>query len=205
MIHFELTMLDGPPLATDALARHADQWMRGACASGRLLAGLRMEVGRLGRLLVLRGFDDAGQRAAECDRMAAAPTSPGDAAIVTGCRREAYTQMPFLSPLAPIRGFPLYEIRRYELRADGLDPTIRAWEQAMKPAKAYTRHLLTCMYAAGNPPRIVHIWGFRSFEERMALRAAHYARGTWPPASAPQQIVRAWSALAVDAPSLKPA
>jgi hypothetical protein len=36
------------------------------------------------------------------------------------------------------------------------------------------------MYALDGPPRITHIWGFESLEQRAALRAKFYAAGLWP-------------------------
>jgi hypothetical protein len=53
------------------------------------------------------------------------------------------------------------------------------------------------MYALDGAPRITHIWGFHSLEERAALRAKFYAAGLWPPQGGPQQILEATSTIAI--------
>lgn len=55
-----------------------------------------------------------------------------------------------------------------------------SWQEAIAPASEYTSHPVTNLYALDGPPRITHIWGFSSLEERAALRAHHYAAGLWP-------------------------
>jgi hypothetical protein len=53
------------------------------------------------------------------------------------------------------------------------------------------------MYALDGPPRITHVWGFSSLEERAALRAKSYAAGIWPPKGGPENIHEATSAIAL--------
>jgi len=43
-----------------------------------------------------------------------------------------------------------------------LPGTMAGWRDAIEPARAYTDHLVTNMYALDSPPRITHIWGFAS-------------------------------------------
>ncbi len=53
------------------------------------------------------------------------------------------------------------------------------------------------MYALDGAPRITHIWGFRSLEERAALRSRAYEAGIWPPKGGPDQIAEATSTIAL--------
>ncbi|WP_309762168.1 NIPSNAP family protein [Pseudomonas oryzihabitans] len=91
----------------------------------------------------------------------------------------------------------LYEFRTYWLKPGGLPPTLAAWWAALAPAKAYTEHLVINMIALDGPPRIAHIWGFESIQQRFDLRTAHYAAGLWPPKGAPEQIDQATSMIAL--------
>ena len=50
------------------------------------------------------------------------------------------------------------------------------------------------------PPRITHIWGFQSVDERNLLRREHYAAGLWPPQGGPERIAHATSTIAISAP-----
>jgi len=54
--------------------------------------------------------------------------------------------------------------------------------------------------ALDGPPRITHIWGFSSLEERGRLRARYYAEGLWPPKDAPAQIASAKTMISLPEP-----
>lgn len=107
---------------------------------------------------------------------------------------------PFLPPVSGSTRGGIYEFRTYKLRLGGLPPTLAGWEQAVGPAHEYTAHLVVNMYALEGPPRITHVWGFRSIEERGALRASHYASGLWPPKGGPENILEATSTIALAEP-----
>ena len=70
----------------------------------------------------------------------------------------------------------------------------------MGPARAYTAHLVTNLYALDGAPRITHIWAFSSLEERAGLRGEAYASGLWPPKGGPDQILEATSTIALPDP-----
>ncbi|WP_449411891.1 NIPSNAP family protein [Methylobacterium komagatae] len=53
------------------------------------------------------------------------------------------------------------------------------------------------MYALDGAPRITHIWGFTSLEERTELRSRAYEAGVWPPKGGPEQIAEATSTIAL--------
>jgi hypothetical protein len=110
---------------------------------------------------------------------------------------EDYALFPFLPEIEPSTFGAFYEIRRYWLKPGGITPTIAAWQRAIGPAKAYTSHLVANMYALAGPPRIAHLWGFSSLEQRMALRKRHFAGGLWPPTGGPEQIETATSTICV--------
>ncbi|WP_237938464.1 MULTISPECIES: NIPSNAP family protein [Acetobacter] len=108
---------------------------------------------------------------------------------------EAFEGFPSLKPPEFGERGGLYEIRTYNLKTGGLEPTLKAWQSALKPAQAYTRHLITNMFALDGAPRICHIWAFDSLEQRNVLRQQHYATGLWPPNGGPEQIIHARSSL----------
>lgn len=201
-MEYELVALDCRPLATAELVKHAAEWLRAPGANGHLLGAYRTEIGALGRLVLLRGFDDAEQARAERARTLESAAPFGGDRIVTTYEQRSYRRLPFLPARLGAAEDAVYEIRSYDLRAGGLPPTIAAWQSAIEPAAAYTRHLVTCLYATDGAPRLTHIWGFDSLEQRMELRAAHYKAGTWPPKGAPEQILTASSAIAFGVPEM---
>ncbi|MBR8211427.1 NIPSNAP family protein [Burkholderia cenocepacia] len=192
---YELTTLSCPLLDQDRVSRHAHRWVSDVGAQGRLLGAWRTEIGELSRIVVLRGFETMDELQHERDRALRAARPFGIESASVRLAMESHALFPFLPDIEPGAFGGFYEIRRYWLRAGGIAPTMAAWERAVGPAKAYTSHLVCNMYALDGPPRITHIWGFSSLEERMALRKRHYAEGLWPPAGGPEQIERATSTI----------
>lgn len=194
-MRYELITLSCPALTEGATASAACDWI--AQGPGRLLGVWRSEIGDLFQVKLLRGFDTAQALEEERRRqlMAQAPFGITDSSIrVT---TQSYMRFPFLADVEAATLGNFYEFRTYFLKPGGLAPTLAGWQAAIAPASEYTAHLVINMYALDGPPRITHIWGFSSLEQRSALRARHYAEGLWPPKGAPQQIVRATSMICI--------
>lgn len=194
---FELATLSCPLLAMTKAAEAVDAWVRESQAKGQLLGCWRTEMGSLGRLLVLRGFEAPEDMTAERRRalMSGNPFNAGS--IVTGLEMDSYAPFPFLPPVRTGNRGGVYEVRTYRLKPGGLPPTLAGWEAAIEPAREYTAHLVVNMYALDGAPRITHIWGFGSLEERARLRAQAYGAGVWPPKGGAEAIAEATSTIAL--------
>lgn len=192
---YELITISSPPLEQNAVSIAAHDWV--LAGEGRLLGAWRTEIGELFQIKIMRGFDSADALERERLRalMSARPFNISDPSSQLSMER--YACFPFLPDVEPMAFGRFYEFRTYHLKPGGLAPTLAGWEQAIAPAHDYSRHLVINMYALDGPPRITHIWGFSSLEERAALRASHYAAGLWPPKGGPQQITRATSTICI--------
>jgi len=195
---YELTTLACAPLTTEAVAAAAHDWL--AQGPGQLLGAWHSEIGDLFQVKLLRQFDTAEALEEERQRalMASAPFGIADPTIRLNIER--YARFPFLPEVEPASFGSFYEFRTYFLKPGGLTPTLNSWQDAIAPAADYTKHLVINMYALDGPPRITHIWGFSSLEERATLRARYYASGLWPPKGGPQQIARATSTICIPEP-----
>jgi hypothetical protein len=194
---YELTTLSCPILSVPEVSVGALAFVSDDGAAGELLGCWRTEIGQLGRLLLLRGFETAEELAAE-RRRALLSVDPFHAGgVVTALSMDSYAPFPFLPPVQPRPMGGIYEFRTYYLKPGGLPPTVAGWKKAIEPAREYTSHLVINMYGLDGPPRITHIWGFESLEQRAALRAKFYAAGLWPPPGGPEQIVEATSTIAL--------
>jgi hypothetical protein len=184
----ELTTLSCPLLSVGEVASAAEAWVKDSAAKGTLLGCWRTELGTLGRLLVLRGFDTPEDLTAERHR------------ALLSVNPFSYTSFPFLPPIRTGDRGGTYEFRTYRLKPGGLPPTLAGWEAAIEPARPYTDHLVTNMYALDGPPRITHIWSFASLQERSQLRSWGYGASVWPPKGGPQQILEATATIALPLP-----
>ena len=194
---YELVTLSFPLLSASEVSENARAWVASPEATGAVLGCWRTEIGTLGRLLVLRGFESADELGRERQR-ALLSTNPFNAGgVVTALEMDSYTPFSFLPPVTVGAQGKVYEFRTYRLQPGGLPPTLAGWEQAIGPAHEYTAHLVINMYALDGAPRITHIWRFASLEERASLRSKAYAAGVWPPKGGPENILVATSTIAL--------
>ncbi|WP_285595331.1 NIPSNAP family protein [Kineosporia sp. NBRC 101731] len=196
---YELTTLDGSLASLRALTEGAHDWLRHS-SGGTLLGSWRTEVGALGRIVVLRDFETRHQLSAERRRALTSRDPFNGGPALRALSMETYEGFPFLPQARPRQLGGLYEVRTYVLKPGGLTPTLEAWEKAVEPAKDYTDHLVTNMFATDGPSRITHIWGFESMQQRAALRERYQAAGLWPPKGAPDLIATATSSIMLPNP-----
>jgi len=111
---------------------------------------------------VPREFDSADDLASERERALMSADALGSASGDTTIRMESFAPFPFLPPVTARDYGGTFEFRTYFLKPGGLPGTMAGWRDAIEPARAYTDHLVTNMYALDSPPRITHIWGFAS-------------------------------------------
>ena len=196
-MQYELATLSCPLLAIEKAAEGLRAWVGDSEAKGELLGCWRSEIGTLGCLLVLRGFEMPEDMTAERRRalLSANPFNAGS--VVRKLEMESYAPFPFLPPIRTGNRDGVYEFRTYRLKPVGLPPTLAGWEAALEPAREYTEHLVANMYALDGAPRITHIWGFGSLEERAGLRSRAYGAHLWPPKGGPEQIAEATSTIAL--------
>jgi hypothetical protein len=195
-MRYEITTLGGPLLKLPEIASNALAWI-GEAAAGTVLGHWRTEIGELGKVLILRGFDTEQELARERQRDSDSrdPFNGGDLGL--SIVQESYRGFPFLPAVTPRAYGGIYEFRTYFLKPGGLSPTLDGWRAAIEPAKEYTDHLVINMIALDGPPRITHIWGFTTIQQRFDLRAKYYAAKLWPPKGGPEQIAHATSTIAL--------
>jgi hypothetical protein len=156
-------------------------------ARGMLLGCWTTEIGPLNRLIVLRGFTDAAELAAERQRILATTDPFGCGEHLTGLSLESYAPFSFLPPVRPGAYGSVYEIRTYALKLGGAGPTEAAWQAAV-PERTKLSPLTIAMVALDGPPRFTHIWPYASLDARAAVRAESVAKGVWPPKGGPDWL-----------------
>ncbi len=194
-VRYELAVLSCRLLDQDRTVDGVLPWVSDADAGGRLLGCWTAEHGRVGRVYVIRAFDDDAELAVERRRgmLHRAPFGAGDHLV--DLSMTSFAPFPFVPPVRTGRFGPVYEIRDYYLVPGGLAPTIEGWRQVL-PARHRIDPLTVVMYALDGPTRIIQIWPFRGLDERVAIRRDLFERGLWPPPGGPDQILEADSIMA---------
>ena len=154
-----------------------------------LLACWYSDIGALNRILIVRKSEDAAKVLE--NRFAAlnarSPFQIGE--FTTELSLDTYVPFDFMPPLRPGVHGPCYEVRSYVLKPDGLAPTIELWRKAI-PARALVSPVLAAMVAvSGTAIRFMHIWPYKSYDERARLREKAVADGVWPPPGGPGHLI----------------
>jgi hypothetical protein len=188
-----------PGTHSKALAR-IEQSLPPAQPGGEFLACWYSEIGALNQILVLRGYDDPAKLLADRQAilMATDPFGVGD--VLVGMSMDSWLPFPFLPPIRSAEIGPVFEVRSYVFKPDGLARTIELWRAAL-PARAKLSPVLTAMHSvSGTVPRFMHIWPYPSLDERARLRAKAVGEGVWPPPGGPVLLVSQQTDIYLPAP-----
>lgn len=161
-----------------------NDYVGAADAQGTLLGCWFSDIGELNQIAVLRGFADQASLNAERQRGLLSANPFGCSEFLTAIEMNSYAGFPWMPMPAPGEFGPIYEIRTYEYKFGGLQPTLDAWQAAL-PARNEVSPCLLAMYALDGVPRFTHIWPAASLNERSQARADAVKLGVWPPKGGP--------------------
>lgn len=194
---FELLSLTLRPGCLGAAQPALQQALASSREGVTLLGCWYSEIGPLNRVALLRGFASEDAREAEREHLLLTPDSLGVGAWLEATEVADYRLFPFVELPPPGSHGPFYELREYELVADGLPPTLDGWRRALGPrtAPAYSPICAAFYATSGSLPRILHIWPYRSLEQRLEVRTRSVNEGAWPPENSTPQLKRMHSTV----------
>jgi hypothetical protein len=147
------------------------------------------DIGAVNQILIIRNVINVVSGA---DARAAVLTSPDPWGLndyLVGLTMDAYESFDFIAPMRRGDFGPCYEVRSYGLKPGGLAPTKELWRKAV-PGRMTVSPLLAAMTAVtGAANRFMHIWPYKSFDERARLRDKAVADKVWPPPGGPSHLV----------------
>lgn len=154
-----------------------------------LLACWYSEIGALNRILIIRKPDDTIATSDKRFALLAARSPFGIGELIVDLSLDTYISFDFMPPLRAGRFGPCFEVRSYVLKPDGLAPTIELWRRAT-PDRARVSPVLAAMVAlTGLTIRFMHIWPYKTYDERARLRDKAVAEGVWPPPGGPSHLI----------------
>jgi hypothetical protein len=154
-----------------------------------LLACWYSDIGAVNQILIIRAAGDAGATIETRFAALNAADPFGIAQLITAMTMDLYVSFDFIAPLARGTFGPVYEVRSYVLNPGGLPPTVEAWRNAV-PARLKISPVLAAMTSVtGAVTRFLHVWPYKSFDERARLREKAIADRVWPPPGGPGHLV----------------
>lgn len=183
------------PNTLGAVMPKLSEAISGQAKLGKLAGCWTCDFGALNRIAVLLEYADAN--AAATERAHIARDQFGFAAQLGGLEQVTYEPLAFMEPIMPGTYGPFYEIRTYELAAGGLPSTSEAWKKGL-PSRTNLSVLLSVMASVDTvPQRLLHLWPYKSLDERAAVRARAGKEGIWPPPGSGDHLLSLRSELFV--------
>jgi hypothetical protein len=195
--HYEITTLTVQPhTQAKALPVLKDQL---ANMPG-LLACWFCEIGSLNRIMIIRSIADVAANLDERRKILSARSPFGIGDLITDMSMDTFTALDCVQPMTPGDMGPHYEVRTYVFKTDGIAPTEQLWREWL-PKRAKVSPILTAMIAtSGTVARFMHIWPYKSLDERAKLRVKATADKVWPPPGGPEQFVTMQNGIYMPAP-----
>lgn len=155
--------------------------------AGTLFGAWFSDIGSLNEVYLLRGYESAEEMLGERERLARADNPFGCMDQLISYNVESYRPLDFMGPIETGELGPVYELRTYKMKLNGLLPTMEKWQAALPERDAYSKCSIA-MYGIDGAPRLTQIWPYSSLEERSKARGQSVADGKWPPKGGPDWL-----------------
>jgi hypothetical protein len=176
---YDVTVLSVRPASVPKALPRVQEYLAGG--GGKLLACWYSEIGALNEIMIVREFesDQAATKSREAAMRDANPYGAGE--FMLASRSDTFVMAPFIAALQAGSPGPFFEVRDYLLKPGVLAATLERWQQAL-PKRVERSPILAAMYSvSGVGPRWIHIWPYKSMDERHHVRTKAMADGIWPP------------------------
>ena len=154
----------------------------------RLAAFWTTEIGPLNQVIHVWEYKDINERAKTREAAVKAGVWPPKLSeFIVGMKSEILIPQPFSPPLAPSNHGPYFEMRTYQLKAGGTPQMSEGWAKHIA-GRTKLSPLIGCFTSdLGQLNNWVHIWAYKSLDERVAIRKKAMDAGIWPPPSTPDK------------------
>lgn len=166
---------------------------------GELLACWYSDIGALNQILLIRAAPDIMRIHADRVKLLKTENPFGVGEYIVGMSMDTYVSFPFMPPMKAGQYGPVFEVRTYVLKPDGVPATIELWRKSV-PGRTTLSPLLAAMHSTtGTVTRFTHIWPYADLNERTRLRAKAVADKLWPPPGGPDHLAMMQSDIYVPA------
>ncbi len=180
---YDLTILGLRPNTLGAVLPKLPEAVPASVKTGKLLGCFMCEFGVLNRIAILSAYADEKTLAEDRGAISGSSNPFGINEYLGAYDRCAYRALPFMQgDIRPGAHGPFYEMRTYGVGAGGMPATIDGWSKAV-PARTKLSPLLMVMSSIEpGATRLLHIWPYKSLDDRAKARTTASAEKIWPPA-----------------------
>ncbi|MBI3044887.1 MAG: NIPSNAP family protein [Betaproteobacteria bacterium] len=150
----------------------------------QLAAFWHTEIGPLNQIIHVWPYKDLEERGRIRDtavKEGAGKWPPKTAEFLARQRSEIFMQFSFSPEIKPGKQGPFFEMRVYTYAAGQLGNLTKAWEAAIPNRLKHGPATAIWYSELGGLNQFVHIWPYKSLDERWAMRNKLRETGEWPP------------------------
>ncbi len=174
-MRYDVTFLN---LRPHVQPRALEAVQRALAGAPGLLACWYADIGALNRIMIIR---DAAAAAGATETLLQQETPFGISDGLVSIESDTFVSFPYVPAMRAGEHGPFFEVRTYLLSPGALGGTITRWEKAL-PERVKRSPMLTAMHSVtGMVPRFIHIWPYKTLDDRQRIRAAAVADKIWPP------------------------
>tara|TARA_A100001391_G_scaffold205405_2_gene205835 strand:+ start:27312 stop:27926 length:615 start_codon:yes stop_codon:yes gene_type:complete len=178
---YDLTILSLLPNTLGAVMPLLPESYKNFSSTGTPLGAFSCEFGTLNRFAFLTQYENIEALTAERARLMETEDPYGIGQHLGGVSSTAFKPLSFAKPIEPGAYGPFYEFRTYTLAPNGLAETEAAWAKIIDRRHAMSPLLTNMASIEEGPQKMVHIWPYKTIEERMVARGQASKEGIWPP------------------------
>ncbi len=94
---------------------------------------------------------------------------------------ELVTPFPFVPEITPGTAGPIFEMRCYSLTPGSLPGVMKRWESKIAERTKLSPVVMAGGVEFGQANRFIHIWAYKTMNQRMEVREQARKAGVWPP------------------------
>ena len=150
----------------------------------QLAAYWHTEIGPLNQVIHVWPYQDLEERRRIRDtatRESGGKWPPDTAQFMVRQRSDIFQTFEFSPEMKPGKPGPFYEMRIYTYATGQLENLTRAWAHALPYRLKYGQPTAILYSELGGLNQFVHIWPYKTLDERTATRNKSRESGHWPP------------------------
>lgn len=179
---YEMRTYDLKPTSLPEVLKRFGEAYHHRAKYSELAAFFYTEIGPLNQIVHIWPYENAEERARIRAEAMKDPNWPPDILeFIERMESEIFIPFPFSPELKPGQHGPVYEMRSYIVPPGSMGKVAERWEPAL-PKRQELSPLAVVMHSDVGPlNKYVHIWPYKSLEERGRIRKEAVDKGVWPP------------------------
>ena len=181
---YEIRTYDLKPRGVPEMEKRTGERLPARLEYSKLGGFWHTEVGPLNQVVHIWPYDDLNQRAdIRAQVVADGKWPPDNSEFILNMQSEIFHPAPFMTPLGKRDIGPVYEMRTYTYPQGGIQKVLDAWGERIAEREKLSP-LAGCWHSEiGGLNRFIHLWAYKSLEERGRIRDEARDKGIWPPPS----------------------